>query len=105
MAKLVVDPGHGGRDPGAQQSGFKEKDIVLAYSLLLVTQLSKRGHVVNLTRSTDVDLAPEITDWRKGKREDMQRRCDLSNSLKADAFISIHANAGPFTSSNGAWVL
>ncbi len=81
-AKIVlIDPGHGGRDPGAVgRGGLQEKKVVLPVSLKVVEELRRRGVNAQLTRSSDqtVDLAPRV------------RRAE---GLKADIFVSIHANA------------
>lgn len=106
MARITVDPGHGGRDPGARSAGgVLEKDLVLRYSISLVEELERRGHAVVLTRGTDTDLASNVRDWRVGKGIDLQTRCDISNRFRSHAFISMHANAGASRASNGAWVL
>jgi N-acetylmuramoyl-L-alanine amidase len=101
---IVIDPGHGGRDNGAVANGVKEKDITLTYSVALQADLLRRGHEVYLTRAHDKDLSTN-RDWRKGKGEDLLARSNLANRVDADCFISIHANAGASTASNGAWVL
>jgi N-acetylmuramoyl-L-alanine amidase len=81
-AKIVlIDPGHGGRDPGAVgRGGLQEKNVVLPISLRVVEELRQRGVNAQLTRSSDqtIDLAPRV---RKAE------------GLNADIFVSIHANA------------
>jgi N-acetylmuramoyl-L-alanine amidase len=81
-AKIVlIDPGHGGRDPGAVgRGGLQEKRVVLPVSLRVVEELRRRGINAKLTRSSDqtIDLAPRV---RKAE------------GLNADIFVSIHANA------------
>lgn len=79
---VVIDPGHGGKDPGAVGNGLKEKDINLSISLLLAENLKKAGHSARLTRDKDVYIT-------------LQRRTDLANQWKADVFVSIHVNALP----------
>lgn len=104
--KIVLDPGHGGRDPGAVAGGVREADLALAYARTLSRELARRGHVVALTRNTDVDLAPGVTPWQpKGKSVDLNRRCATANAFNADAFVSLHANAAGTAKANGAWVL
>lgn len=79
---VVVDPGHGGRDPGALGATSKEKDIVLAVGLKL-GQLIKSNHPdVNLiyTRNTD-------------KFVELNKRAEIANKAHADLFISLHCNA------------
>lgn len=102
--RVMVDPGHGGRDPGAVAHGLREKDIAMMYGDAVFNVLRNRGHHAALTRSADEDLAPEHT-WRNpAKGIDLQRRCDRANEFKADAFLSLHCNAGR-AAANGAWAL
>lgn len=79
---IVIDPGHGGKDPGAMGGGLREKDIVLNIGKDLGTELSKRGYKVLYTRSTD-------------KFINLKSRTAFANRKNADLFISIHINAGP----------
>ncbi len=78
---VIIDPGHGGLDPGAVGiGGIYEKDIVLDISLHVVALLEKQGIQVILTRPDDRDL-------------DLEPRVQLANQAKAAVFVSIHANA------------
>jgi N-acetylmuramoyl-L-alanine amidase len=79
---IVLDPGHGGKDPGAVgPTGLKEKDVVLDITHRLVDLLrSQLGIEVILTRDDDSYIS-------------LQRRTEIANSTGADLFISIHANA------------
>ncbi|HKL48379.1 MAG TPA: N-acetylmuramoyl-L-alanine amidase, partial [Desulfuromonadales bacterium] len=79
---IVVDPGHGGRDPGAiGPSGLLEKDVTLAMARLLADRLRRDLNCkVVLTRDRDVYLP-------------LNQRTDIANKLGADLFISLHANA------------
>jgi len=91
---IVIDPGHGGKDPGAVYAGYKEKDIVLPIALYLGGFLSYTPHEVNLkincvyTRTADVYVP-------------LKDRVFIANSIKADAFISIHVNASPKHNAKG----
>ena len=88
---IVIDPGHGGSDPGAcnSQIGIKEKHITLDISKRMAAILSKRGWKVYLTRHTDSDVTyPGSPD-----ADELQARADVANKCKASAFISIHCNA------------
>ncbi|MEN9683484.1 MAG: hypothetical protein RLZZ427_1235 [Pseudomonadota bacterium] len=78
---VVIDPGHGGKDPGAMGSGVREKDVALALALALRDELLRGGGVrVALTRSDDrYVLLPE--------------RSAIARQLGADLFISIHADS------------
>ncbi len=82
IRRIVVDPGHGGHDPGAQGAkGTREKDIVLQIALRLAHKLREElGLDVVLTRSTDVFI-------------ELQERTAIANKVGADLFVSIHANA------------
>lgn len=79
---VVIDPGHGGRDPGAiSRKGLKEKDIVLDVALELKKLLEAgMGLKVILTRESDIYIP-------------LENRTVIANQQKADLFISIHANA------------
>lgn len=78
---VVLDPGHGGRDPGAIGiGGLREKDINTTISNRVQQRLQAAGVTVLMTRNSDywVDLGP---------------RADFANRAGADVFVSIHANA------------
>jgi N-acetylmuramoyl-L-alanine amidase len=85
---VVIDPGHGGRDPGSRgPAGTQEKDVALQISLALADVLRARTDwEIQLTRDTDV-LVPI---WRRGEWA-TERKADGS----AGVFISVHANAVP----------
>lgn len=104
-SRVCIDPGHGGRDPGASTAGVNEKDVVLRYSLELASILEERGHETLLTRDADVDLAPDEEDWGRGKGIDLRARSKLANEWAADCFVSIHANASSSDRADGAWVI
>ncbi|GBF31925.1 N-acetylmuramoyl-L-alanine amidase [Desulfocucumis palustris] len=92
---VVVDPGHGGIDPGAiGQGGALEKDITLDVSKKLADILIQSGATVILTRDTDNMLYdPGTSGLLAKKRQDLSRRVNIANESKADAFISIHVNS------------
>ncbi|TXE86421.1 N-acetylmuramoyl-L-alanine amidase [Campylobacter volucris] len=80
---IVIDAGHGGKDPGTLgDRGVKEKDVVLSVALKLGNELKKRGYKIYYTRSTD-------------KFINLRDRTSMANDKMADLFISIHANAAP----------
>jgi N-acetylmuramoyl-L-alanine amidase len=87
---VVLDPGHGGKDPGASGNGIQEKDIVLKIALATKQYLDNNfeGVDVRLTRTKDVFI--ELID-----------RSKMANNLKASLFVSIHINANPSPSGNG----
>jgi len=79
---VVIDPGHGGKDPGAVANGLQEKNINLSISTYLMGELQKKGYTVLLTRQDDRYLR-------------LQERTDFANRHKADVFVSVHVNALP----------
>lgn len=86
---VVIDPGHGGRDPGSQgQSGTLEKVVTLAAALELEGILKRNGYNVVLTRESDSD--PKIL---RDQRSELARREALARAAKADLFISLHSDA------------
>jgi N-acetylmuramoyl-L-alanine amidase len=82
VRKVVIDPGHGGKDPGALGSQSMEKDIVLAIALKLGGYIESSFDDVEViyTRSTDEFIG-------------LDRRAQIANENKADLFISIHCNS------------
>ncbi|ARU62699.1 hypothetical protein CBW65_18235 [Tumebacillus avium] len=95
---LVIDPGHGGRDPGAiALDGTEEEDLTLSFSLKAKAELVKRGYNVVMVRETDVELDPSTTDLA----EELQARVDVSKASEANLFISLHANSFSSTGTYG----
>ncbi len=92
---IVLDPGHGGADGGAEGSDeTQEKEITLKVSNLLKDYLQQAGASVYLTREGDYDLADEGTKGlSRRKAEDIQRRVQFISDKNADFFLSIHLNA------------
>jgi len=88
--RIVIDPGHGGKDPGAiGAGGLMEKDIVLAVALDLRDVLKEKyGFEVLLTREKDEFLS-------------LEERTELANTLQGDIFVSLHANSAPSSAANG----
>lgn len=87
---IVIDPGHGGSDPGAiGLAGLQEKSVNLAVALKAKELLQKAGAKVFLTRETDIDVyGPAATAV-----EELKSRTTIAHTQKADIFISIHSNA------------
>ncbi len=87
---IVIDPGHGGSDPGAIGLGkTREKDATLVISLKLRDLLVKKGAKVFMTRIKDNDVhSASSTD-----AQELQARVDVGVKYKADVFVSIHHNA------------
>lgn len=88
VSRIVIDPGHGGHDPGAKGRGVTEAELVLDVSLRLQKLLEKAGIEVILTRTSD-DFVP------------LQERPQMANRENADLFLSIHANASPSSTARG----
>ena len=84
IRRIVVDPGHGGHDPGAVGArGLQEKDVVLAIGLKLRDLFKEElGLDVVMTRSTDIFIP-------------LEERTAIANKVGADLFLSVHANAAP----------
>jgi N-acetylmuramoyl-L-alanine amidase len=80
VARIVLDAGHGGHDPGAKARGIEEADLVLDVALRLETLLKDAGVEVIMTRRTDTFIA-------------LEERTAIANRANADLFLSIHANA------------
>lgn len=100
---IVIDPGHGGFDPGKVGSkGVHEKDINLKIGLKLRDYLEQSGAYVIMTRTEDVDL--DGNDEKQLKKKDMHNRKEIINNSNADILISIHQNAFPQPSVKGAQV-
>jgi N-acetylmuramoyl-L-alanine amidase len=85
---VVLDPGHGGTDPGKQNLRLKldEKDMTLDVALRLRKILEARGYTVLMTRTTD-------TRFANSPAVDLPLRAEVANKAKADLFLSIHFNA------------
>jgi N-acetylmuramoyl-L-alanine amidase len=91
---IVIDPGHGGHDPGARndRSGALEKDLTLALALAVRDELLKRGRVrVALTREDDRFLA-------------LEERYGIARDMDAALFVSVHADASDEAKAHGATV-
>ncbi|MBE6140304.1 MAG: N-acetylmuramoyl-L-alanine amidase CwlD [Firmicutes bacterium] len=99
---IVVDAGHGAKDPGTMYRNIYEKDINLKISLALEKELSRLGASVILTRDGDYDLSTPNTNHRK--KSDFDNRIKLINESKADMYLSIHLNYLSDSSYYGAQV-
>lgn len=102
---ILIDPGHGGIDGGAQSKDKTlEKDINLAISLKLKENLEERGYKVEMTRCEDAGLYEKGQTVREKKREDLSNRVKRKDETKCDVFISIHQNMFPQSKCKGAQV-
>lgn len=90
MAKIVIDPGHGGSDSGATYKGRREKDDVLRLGLEVGKLLQRNGEDVYYTRVSDVYNTP-------------LEKAEMGNKVNADFFLSLHRNStNTANSANGA---
>ncbi|MDA8892964.1 N-acetylmuramoyl-L-alanine amidase [Hyphomicrobiales bacterium] len=86
---IVIDPGHGGKDPGTSyQNLISEKEIVLNFSSILKKKLEKAGYRVYLTRGADNFI-------------ELKERVKFAKRKGADLFISVHADASKYSSTRG----
>jgi N-acetylmuramoyl-L-alanine amidase len=86
---VVIDPGHGGHDPGTEIAGtVVEKDLALAIALRLESALKGRGFETMLTRNNDTFLT-------------LGERTEIANRAHADLFISVHLNSSPDSFTSG----
>ena len=90
--RIVVDPGHGGDDPGAVGHELREARINLAVARLLVEQMPAPEYEVILTRESDAFVG-------------LSHRVEVSNTSKARLFVSLHCNAASSPEANGFEVL
>lgn len=101
---IVIDPGHGGYDPGAVATlngkQYRESDITLSVALKVGRMIEKNMPQVNViyTRASD-------KHWSTNKTRDLQARVDIANKADASLFLSIHCNAAKATSASGAVTL
>ena len=86
--RVVLDPGHGGSNPGAKGAGLLEKQLTLGLANQIAERLRARGVTVELTRSDDRTLT-------------LRQRVAFANAAPADLFVSIHANASPTRTQHG----
>lgn len=91
ITKVVIDAGHGGKDPGTIGKRSQEKNITLKIALKLSEEISSKCKDVTviLTRTTDEFI-------------ELYERAEIANRSKADLFISIHCNANPKNTFQGA---
>lgn len=86
--QVILDPGHGGNDYGAQNAGVLEKDLVLAFAQDLKTALSTLGVKSLMTRESDVFVT-------------LSERARIANRSSAKLFLSLHMNSSPQPEQNG----
>lgn len=86
--RIIIDAGHGGRDPGAVGNGIQEKELALDVSRRVRDLLVKENIEVVMTRDTDVFLS-------------LEERVNIAKKHNADGFVSVHANSFTNDSANG----
>lgn len=89
--QVVIDPGHGGKDVGAEYNGRYEKDDNLALALLVDEKLSDMGIESCLTRNKDKKLS-------------LEKRCEIANRKNAELFVSLHRNSAEGASGVEIWI-
>ena len=88
VTRIVIDAGHGGKDPGTHAGSLREKDIALDIAKRVRDDLTERGFEVIMTRDRDVFIP-------------LEQRAFIANSRQADLFVSIHVNAARNRSARG----
>lgn len=91
---VVIDAGHGGKDPGAEGKVGKEKDIALSIALKLGNYIEQNMKDVEVVYTRKKDVYPEL--WK---------RAEIANKAEADLFLSIHVNAHTRSSAKGTLTL
>lgn len=86
--KIFIDPGHGGKDPGASGNGIIEAEKVLEISLKLGAKLQAKGYQVKYSRTNSVYLS-------------LTERANMANKWGADIFLCVHANSFTSPTANG----
>jgi len=86
---IVIDAGHGGKDPGATSSyGYEEKTVNLDVALQIAQTLRDKGYKIIMTRNNDEFI-------------ELEERADIANRNKADIFVGIHSDSSAKSSTNG----
>ena len=88
IATVMIDPGHGGSEPGAPGTIRREKELNLAVALKLRDELERRGFNVIMTRDRDTTVP-------------LRQRVEIANASPADIFVSIHHDAAHNTAARG----
>ena len=88
MKTICIDPGHGGKDPGATGGGVQEKAVVLNVARKIASYLEVKGCTVMFTRENDTFIS-------------LGNRAAEANMWGADLFVSVHCNSAPNSSANG----
>lgn len=96
---IVIDPGHGGTDPGSLNPayGLTESKLTLQISQRLAADLKRQGWRVTLTRTGDYDVGDPFGP----DTDELQARCDVANAAGARLFVSVHINSSVSSAPNG----
>lgn len=92
--KVVIDPGHGGIDSGANHNQVLEKNINLAIAEKLTAELKERNMQVILTRKED-------KLYQNDRQKDLRHRVEVANNSQANLLVSLHVNSFPSSKSFG----
>lgn len=92
---IVIDPGHGGIDPGVHHDGiFTEREVALAVGLELRRLLERSGAAVTMTRETEDDVSHHLPESAGSRyQRDVEGRVKIINESGADLFVSLHLNS------------
>lgn len=92
---VILDPGHGGYDPGAiTKQGVYEKSINLQIAQKVKEMLEPSGIEIFLTRDEDIDYVPDGVRGKTTKKQiDLNHRIEMAKEVNADVFVSLHVNA------------
>ncbi len=99
---VVVDPGHGGIDPGCHRDDILEKGLALQVGLVLAEILEGKGATVHLTRTEDIELSHLTDQERTRHRRDLRARVNFANDHGADVMLSLHVNTAGSSQMGGA---
>lgn len=89
---VIIDPGHGGTDPGACRAGVMEKHINLAIAKRMAEHAD--GYQVKLTRNKDTDFTKQGVYSKEAERQDLEHRIEVARRFGGKVFVSIHVNTG-----------
>lgn len=98
----MIDPGHGGVDPGCSWGDLEEKRMTLEVGLMLHQELAQLGSDVALTRTADTALDHLYTEAPTRHRRDLSARIMLTEAHRSDLLISLHVNAAHSAHLGGA---
>ncbi|HEU4964707.1 MAG TPA: N-acetylmuramoyl-L-alanine amidase [Bacilli bacterium] len=101
---VMIDPGHGGYDPGVLTDDVHEAQITLAVAKKVHTLLLQKGISAGMTRTTDTDYAEKGMRGSNAKRTDLAARLSITELSHAKLFVSLHANESSLATRGGAEV-